>query len=230
MLGYVYGKGGALNTNQDLGVKVATPVGNFFGQLLFGWLADNVGRKKMCECSSPSSHLQTPHAFFLRRCRVNNHYYCDLCPGTVGSSALCQRHRGTRCLALYRVYLVDLWSTIKADTSRLRWVSELVEIILWVLSSPQNLRRLEFVAGWWPPCLRTRAGEILVSCPCSFPESVSDQPLQLHALSRSLSPLAINMPSSGIPLSMAIWTALTPCGVCLLVLAVSPVLSRCISD
>ncbi|KAL9714364.1 hypothetical protein Ac2012v2_002676 [Leucoagaricus gongylophorus] len=47
MLGYVYGKGGALNANQDLGVKVATPVGNFFGQLLFGWLADNVGRKKM---------------------------------------------------------------------------------------------------------------------------------------------------------------------------------------
>ncbi|KAF5359520.1 hypothetical protein D9756_003148 [Leucocoprinus leucothites] len=47
MLGYVYGKGGALNTNQDLGVKVATPVGNLFGQLLFGWLADVLGRKRM---------------------------------------------------------------------------------------------------------------------------------------------------------------------------------------
>lgn len=66
MLGYVYGPGkftlhdsqlvysylstgGALNTNQSLGVKVATPVGNLFGQLFFGWMADLVGRKRMCE-------------------------------------------------------------------------------------------------------------------------------------------------------------------------------------
>lgn len=47
MLGYVYGKGQKLNKNQDLGVKVATPVGTFVGQLLFGWLADVVGRKRM---------------------------------------------------------------------------------------------------------------------------------------------------------------------------------------
>ncbi|KAI0663769.1 phosphate transporter [Cubamyces menziesii] len=47
MLGYVYGKGQALSTNQDLGVKVATPVGTLVGQLLFGWLADVVGRKRM---------------------------------------------------------------------------------------------------------------------------------------------------------------------------------------
>jgi len=47
MLGYVYGVGGKLNANQDLGVKVATPVGTLCGQLLFGWLADIVGRKKM---------------------------------------------------------------------------------------------------------------------------------------------------------------------------------------
>ncbi|EGN98965.1 hypothetical protein SERLA73DRAFT_108199 [Serpula lacrymans var. lacrymans S7.3] len=47
MLGYVYGKGQNLNTNQSLGVKVATPVGNLVGQLLFGWLADVVGRKRM---------------------------------------------------------------------------------------------------------------------------------------------------------------------------------------
>lgn len=51
MLGYVYGHGdpGAqkLNSNQDLGVKVATPVGTLIGQLLFGWLADVVGRKRM---------------------------------------------------------------------------------------------------------------------------------------------------------------------------------------
>jgi PHS family inorganic phosphate transporter-like MFS transporter len=49
MLGYVYGhaKGPALNSSQNLGIKVATPVGTFFGQLVFGWLADVVGRKRM---------------------------------------------------------------------------------------------------------------------------------------------------------------------------------------
>ncbi|KAK0495364.1 phosphate transporter [Armillaria luteobubalina] len=47
MIGYVYGAGGKLNTNQDLGLKVATPVGTLFGQLLFGWLADHLGRKRM---------------------------------------------------------------------------------------------------------------------------------------------------------------------------------------
>ena len=49
MLGYVYTSTGALNSNQDLGVKVATPVGTLVGQLLFGWLADVVGRKRMCK-------------------------------------------------------------------------------------------------------------------------------------------------------------------------------------
>jgi PHS family inorganic phosphate transporter-like MFS transporter len=48
MLGYVYGKNRVLNKQQDLGVKIATPVGTLCGQLLFGWLADVVGRKKMC--------------------------------------------------------------------------------------------------------------------------------------------------------------------------------------
>ncbi|KAI0648947.1 phosphate transporter [Trametes meyenii] len=51
MLGYVYGHGSpgaqALTSNQDLGIKVATPVGTLVGQLLFGWLADVVGRKRM---------------------------------------------------------------------------------------------------------------------------------------------------------------------------------------
>jgi MFS family permease len=67
MLGYVYGKGllfqifisqatipkclsgQKLNSQQDLGVKVAAPVGTLVGQLLFGWLADVLGRKRMCE-------------------------------------------------------------------------------------------------------------------------------------------------------------------------------------
>ncbi|KAI0694662.1 phosphate transporter [Cerioporus squamosus] len=47
MLGYVYGHNQKLSANQDLGVKVATPVGTVFGQLLFGWLADVFGRKRM---------------------------------------------------------------------------------------------------------------------------------------------------------------------------------------
>ncbi|PBK75506.1 phosphate permease [Armillaria solidipes] len=47
MIGYVYGKDQKLNANQDLGLKVATPVGTLFGQLLFGWLADHLGRKRM---------------------------------------------------------------------------------------------------------------------------------------------------------------------------------------
>ncbi|KAK0460022.1 inorganic phosphate transporter [Desarmillaria tabescens] len=47
MIGYVYGHNQALSANQDLGLKVATPVGTLVGQLLFGWLADLVGRKRM---------------------------------------------------------------------------------------------------------------------------------------------------------------------------------------
>ncbi|BGP24740.1 MFS transporter, PHS family, inorganic phosphate transporter [Rhodotorula toruloides] len=50
MIGYVYNMGshkGALTGNQDLGLKIATPVGTLVGQLFFGWLADIVGRKKM---------------------------------------------------------------------------------------------------------------------------------------------------------------------------------------
>lgn len=47
MIGRVYRTGGTLSANQDLGIKVATPVGTLVGQLLFGWLADVVGRKKM---------------------------------------------------------------------------------------------------------------------------------------------------------------------------------------
>ena len=47
MIGIVYSKGGAITANQDLALKVSTPVGTLVGQLLFGWLADVVGRKKM---------------------------------------------------------------------------------------------------------------------------------------------------------------------------------------
>jgi MFS family permease len=76
MLGYVYGKSKSLrkttiplhidsgfshqtdqrlNSTQELGIKVAAPVGNVFGQIVFGWLADKLGRKRMCK-----SLLKTP--------------------------------------------------------------------------------------------------------------------------------------------------------------------------
>ncbi|KAJ7478962.1 phosphate permease [Mycena latifolia] len=53
MLGYVYGRTPdhncrpTLNNHQNLALKIATPVGNLFGQLVFGWLADIWGRKRM---------------------------------------------------------------------------------------------------------------------------------------------------------------------------------------
>ncbi|KAF8501729.1 general substrate transporter [Russula emetica] len=36
-----------LSRNQDFGIKMAASVGNIFGQLLFGWLANIVGRKRL---------------------------------------------------------------------------------------------------------------------------------------------------------------------------------------
>ncbi|KZO99325.1 MFS general substrate transporter [Calocera viscosa TUFC12733] len=48
MLGLVYNNGQtSLGAAADLGLKVATPIGNLFGQTLFGWMADVYGRKKM---------------------------------------------------------------------------------------------------------------------------------------------------------------------------------------
>ncbi|KAI0950996.1 hypothetical protein AcW1_008157 [Taiwanofungus camphoratus] len=52
MLGYVYGPEPAianrsLSAMQQLGIKVATPVGIIVGQLVFGWLGDLLGRKRI---------------------------------------------------------------------------------------------------------------------------------------------------------------------------------------
>lgn len=59
MIGYVYSPGQKTTPNQDLGLKVATPVGTLIGQLLFGWLADVVGRKRMC--TSTTHHNIYPY-------------------------------------------------------------------------------------------------------------------------------------------------------------------------
>ena len=37
----------ALADRADLGLKISTPIGTLVGQLLFGWLADVYGRKRM---------------------------------------------------------------------------------------------------------------------------------------------------------------------------------------
>jgi PHS family inorganic phosphate transporter-like MFS transporter len=57
MIGLIYGDEDnkylgtykTLSGPQDLSLKIAAPVGVFFGQLFFGWFADVVGRKKMCK-------------------------------------------------------------------------------------------------------------------------------------------------------------------------------------
>ncbi|KAF8486184.1 major facilitator superfamily domain-containing protein [Russula ochroleuca] len=47
MIGYIYGQNNNLQPGVDFGLKVASPIGNLVGQILFGWLADLVGRKRM---------------------------------------------------------------------------------------------------------------------------------------------------------------------------------------
>ncbi|KAL4074946.1 major facilitator superfamily domain-containing protein [Scleroderma yunnanense] len=46
MLKFTYGNG-SISSWTSTGLKVATPIGNLVGQLLFGWLADIYGRKRM---------------------------------------------------------------------------------------------------------------------------------------------------------------------------------------
>lgn len=48
MVGYVYfPEAGKLSVSQDTAIKVATSSGTVIGQLIFGFLADFLGRKKV---------------------------------------------------------------------------------------------------------------------------------------------------------------------------------------
>ncbi|KAG0296345.1 Inorganic phosphate transporter pho84 [Linnemannia gamsii] len=47
MLGIIYFEGGIMPSDLDLGIKVAASVGTFLGQIVFGYLADRLGRKRM---------------------------------------------------------------------------------------------------------------------------------------------------------------------------------------
>ena len=49
MVGYVYfPEAGKLSTPQDTAIKIATSSGTVIGQLVFGFLADFLGRKRVC--------------------------------------------------------------------------------------------------------------------------------------------------------------------------------------
>ena len=102
MLGYLYGaaKGPSLNSAQSLGVKVATPVGTFCGQLLFGWLADVVGRKRMCMYSALSPY---PSSYFTyRRYWAPDHHCCYFWPSCIGNWWCSFNYWCFGCLALPR--------------------------------------------------------------------------------------------------------------------------------
>jgi MFS family permease len=118
MLGYVYGHSKSLwryptlivnlgwadqklGTNQDLGVKVATPVGNVFGQVIFGWLADRVGRKRMCESLRSLSAALNFLMMSSRWDRAHNHDHCYIWASHFWKWRRHQHHWRPRLLAVY---------------------------------------------------------------------------------------------------------------------------------
>lgn len=119
MLGYVYGSKQKLNMTQDLGVKVATPVGTLVGQVIFGWLADLVGRKRMCR-----SLLSLRSAIFLthlRRCRVDDYDCLHFWSGRRGQCSCRSYHWHPCCLAVHRQYFLRDSCHFATNFSSLFW-------------------------------------------------------------------------------------------------------------
>lgn len=107
MLGYLYGGKGSgasrsLTSNQSLGVKVATPVGNIFGQFFFGWMADVVGRKRMCKCRFNSQKFRNSQT--QRWYRAHGHHHCYLWPGCCWPGQGNQHPRHNHRMEIHREY------------------------------------------------------------------------------------------------------------------------------
>ena len=163
MLGYVYGhaKGPALTSAQDLGIKIATPVGTLIGQLVFGWLGDVVGRKRICMYSFfPSLHLYLLMSL-NRRCRTHDHHRRYFCSSSLGKFWRCQNYRCFGCLACHR-NLTSFDNVIPQSHSILRPALVSVVITLWVLSFPRNSLPQTFVVVWWLLSSPLRVGATLV--------------------------------------------------------------------
>lgn len=93
--------GQKLNANQDLGVKVAAPVGTLVGQLLFGWLADVVGRKRMCKLQYDTLRHVNLTRLVFRWNRVDDYHHCHLRPSPFGWCPRSQHHRCSHSLEIH---------------------------------------------------------------------------------------------------------------------------------
>lgn len=134
MIGKVYGHNHALTAAQDLGLKVATPVGTLVGQLLFGWLADVVGRKRMygVSCSFLFWASSRPYAVLtlsplcvpslrLRSGRAHDYHRRHRRPGPLWRRSRRQHRRCARGVAL-------------PDGRRRRWRRECRSLLRWAKS------------------------------------------------------------------------------------------------
>lgn len=93
----------SLKTSQDLALKVATPIGTVIGQIMFGWLADVLGRKRMCRMFNvfvSYGHL-TP-SYVTRWNRNDDHRRGHLCTDVGTQNSLSLNYGGCpKCLALH---------------------------------------------------------------------------------------------------------------------------------
>ena len=148
MLGYVYGRGmikflskylpmlltslpasgQTLNKNQDLCVKVAGPVGSLFGQVLFGWLADTLGRKRMCEfLAFFLIHVKLIHSSTLDGLELSMMIVATFAQAVSGSSTAISI---IATLTMWRFIVCVFFSYICCfDSISCRWGSPLVAII-----------------------------------------------------------------------------------------------------
>ena len=135
MLGYVYGKHiagsdsnfsyRALQPSQDLAIKIASPAGSLLGQLLFGWLADLLGRKRMCKAIPlpaplPISDETTPLSLpSFRWHRINYHDHWYLRSVTLGRGGCGQHHRCAIHMEIHRECGLDYCNSMLSNLNAL---------------------------------------------------------------------------------------------------------------